>query len=409
MLFWDFSLSHCHSGKNSQQHGHTPTRGPRCQYEVEQDDNGDDWTFSLNQDEVVIKFTDSVTKAKGSKNIMFDEIELSRVLVDLKVQATLKPNENCAPVPNNGRPLHKLRFKLDSGAHGNLMPISMYKSLFPGLPYDVLRKSIDKRVTLVACNKQEIKQLGQCCLNVWNMSTGKSKTCKFFVVGDHCNPIIGLHDSIALNLLSINIPFTDRWTDKSCSFRADSIDVEEVGEEKLTRDFILKQCKKLFTGIGHFHSFAPAEIKFKDNAVPVQKPPGRIPVAIRDEFQEEINSMVKAGILTKLDKNQATEWLNSFVVVRKPSGKLRVCLDPTDLNPHTIDDHDLNQCLMEARKIELRIAQSKVLGLKSVQYDSIGNQRSRPKKKFKPKDKRPQSRSQSGIRDCKYCGTNHQH
>ena len=46
--------------------------------------------------------------------------------------------------------------------------------------------------------------------------------------------------------------------------------------------------------------------------------------------------MVKAGILTKLDKNQATEWLNSFVVVRKPSGKLRVCLDPTDLNPHII-------------------------------------------------------------------------
>ena len=46
--------------------------------------------------------------------------------------------------------------------------------------------------------------------------------------------------------------------------------------------------------------------------------------------------MVKDRILTKLDKNQATEWLNSFVVVRKPSGKLRICLDPTDLNPHII-------------------------------------------------------------------------
>ena len=46
--------------------------------------------------------------------------------------------------------------------------------------------------------------------------------------------------------------------------------------------------------------------------------------------------MVKDGILTKLDKNQAAEWLNSFVVVRKPSGKLRICLDPTDLNPHII-------------------------------------------------------------------------
>ena len=46
--------------------------------------------------------------------------------------------------------------------------------------------------------------------------------------------------------------------------------------------------------------------------------------------------MVKDGILTNLDKNQATEWLNTFVVVRKPSGKLRVCLNPTDLNPQII-------------------------------------------------------------------------
>ena len=296
---------------------------------MEQDDNGDDWTFSLNPDEVVIKFTDSVTKVKGSKNVMFDEIELSRVLVDLKVQAALNANKDCTPVPNNGCPLHKLRFKLDSGAHGNLMPISIYKSLFPGLPHDVLRKSIDKRVMLVAYNKQEIKQLGCCCINVSKPSTGKSKTCKFFVAGDHC---IGLHDSIALSLLSVNVPFTDRGTDKSCFLRTDNIDVEEIGEEKLTRDFLLKKYKKLFMGIGHFKC-APAEVKLKDNAVPVQKPLRRIPVAMRDEFQEEIDSMVKTGILTKLDKNQATEWLNSFVIVRKPSGKLRVCLDPTILTP----------------------------------------------------------------------------
>ena len=127
---------------------------------MEQDDNGDDWTFSLNHDEAVIKFTDSVTKVKGTKKVMSDEIELSRVLVNLMVQAALNPNENCTPVPNNGHALHELRFKLDSGAHGNLMLFSMCKSLFPGLPHDVLRKSIDKRVTLIAYNKQEIKQLG---------------------------------------------------------------------------------------------------------------------------------------------------------------------------------------------------------------------------------------------------------
>ena len=73
------------------------------------------------------------------------------------------------------------------------------------------------------------------------------------------------------------------------------------------------------------------------------------------------------------------------------------------------DDHDLNQCLMEARKIESCIAQRKLLGLKSVQYNTTGKDRGRSKKKTKSKDNfRPKSISQSSIRDCKYCGSNHQ-
>ena len=74
------------------------------------------------------------------------------------------------------------------------------------------------------------------------------------------------------------------------------------------------------------------------------------------------------------------------------------------------DDQDMNTTLVEARKIESRIAQCKLLGLKSVQYDVVNNQgqRGRSKKKSKSKDNsRQKSRSQSGIRDCKYCGYNH--
>ena len=58
----------------------------------------------------------------------------------------------------------------------------------------------------------------------------------------------------------------------------------------------------------------------------------------------------------------------------------------------TGDDHDLNMTLVEARKIESRIAQCKLLGLKSVQYDVV-NQRGRSKKKSKNKDLRQKSRS----------------
>ena len=74
------------------------------------------------------------------------------------------------------------------------------------------------------------------------------------------------------------------------------------------------------------------------------------------------------------------------------------------------DDHDINQCLQEARKIELHIAQHKLLGLESVQYNSIGQRdHGRSKKKSKSKDRfKSRSQSSGGIKDCKYCGSNHQ-
>ena len=47
--------------------------------------------------------------------------------------------------------------------------------------------------------------------------------------------------------------------------------------------------------------------------------------------------MVDSGILTKLIPGMPTpEWLNSFVIVKKPNGNLRVCLDPMDLNKSII-------------------------------------------------------------------------
>ena len=47
--------------------------------------------------------------------------------------------------------------------------------------------------------------------------------------------------------------------------------------------------------------------------------------------------MVKAGTLMELTPEMTMpEWLNSFVIVKKTNGSLRVCLDPTDLNKHII-------------------------------------------------------------------------
>ena len=78
------------------------------------------------------------------------------------------------------------------------------------------------------------------------------------------------------------------------------------------------------------------QIKLTRNAVPVQKPPRRVLLALKDQFKQELDNMVSQGILSKLDDANVNvpEWLNSFVVVKKPNGKLHICLNPTDLNPY---------------------------------------------------------------------------
>ena len=75
----------------------------------------------------------------------------------------------------------------------------------------------------------------------------------------------------------------------------------------------------------------------KPDAEPVRKAPRRVPLALKDKFAKEIQSMVESAILTKLTPGMPTpEWLKGFVIVKKPSGNLRVCLDPIDLNKNII-------------------------------------------------------------------------
>ena len=73
--------------------------------------------------------------------------------------------------------------------------------------------------------------------------------------------------------------------------------------------------------------------------------PRRLPVALRGSLNEELDTVVQQGIIAKVDR--PTDSVNSYVCVTKPNGKLRLCLDPKDLNkaikrphqlPPTLDD-----------------------------------------------------------------------
>ena len=49
-------------------------------------------------------------------------------------------------------------------------------------------------------------------------------------------------------------------------------------------------------------------------------------------FGEELKHLQKQQIIVQLDVDETAEWYNSFVLVPKSNGRVRLCLDPAGLN-----------------------------------------------------------------------------
>ena len=96
---------------------------------------------------------------------------------------------------------------------------------------------------------------------------------------------------------------------------------------------IVQEYPDVFEGIGKFPG-PPYHIQIDPKVMPKQTPCRTIPIHLKDVFQKQINKMLQAGVL--LPVNEATLWINSFVLVEKRDNhrqvKLRICLDPTNLN-----------------------------------------------------------------------------
>ena len=113
-----------------------------------------------------------------------------------------------------------------------------------------------------------------------------------------------------------------------------------VNRLPLTKQEILSQYSGCFEGIGCFPG-DPYKFHLKPDHKPARHAPRKVPVHLEAAFKEEIESLVKQGILEEVKVH--TDWVNSYVIVEKDTGnqyvpnhtvkkKLRICLDPRDLN-----------------------------------------------------------------------------
>ncbi|GFX09141.1 transposon Tf2-9 polyprotein [Trichonephila clavipes] len=140
-----------------------------------------------------------------------------------------------------------------------------------------------------------------------NLKLSKTNISITTYVNVKSKPILGLRGCKELKLIE----------------RIDAIECSISKNEKL-----IKQHKDVFTGVGEFPN-EPYHITLKDNAVPVIHSSRRVPLTLQPKLKSTLDRLEKEGIVSKV--NKPTDWVQSLVIVEKPNGNLRLCLDPRDL------------------------------------------------------------------------------
>ena len=181
--------------------------------------------------------------------------------------------------------------------------------------------------------------LGTCKLQChWQ---GRDYVLDFQVVNVNQKPLLSATTCEQLGLLTVNLKERVHAV-KEAESQEGTVKAQ-VPQTPLTPDHIAENYTDVFSGLGCL----PGEyrVEVDKNVKPVQHQPRRVPVALKSELKKKIEQLEQKQVLAKVTTH--TDWISSMVAVRKPSGKMRICIDPKDLNqalkrPHypmpTIDE-----------------------------------------------------------------------
>ena len=87
------------------------------------------------------------------------------------------------------------------------------------------------------------------------------------------------------------------------------------------------------------------DIKTDSTVPPVQHRRRKVPIEYKEEIKKELAEMVRQKIITK--QTEPTPWVSSLMYPKKANGKLRICLDPKDLNKAIIHENHKAPTLKE--------------------------------------------------------------
>ncbi|KAK7088654.1 hypothetical protein V1264_022553 [Littorina saxatilis] len=235
-----------------------------------------------------------------------------------------------------------LRVKVDTGAQGNILPLRIYRRMFPeqlnpeGFPATGATEL--RRTVLQAYNGTLIKQFGVITIQCKFKKT-EWHDAEFFVTDSNGPAILGLPSSRQLKLVTVHCAIQTAAAPALKPVKNAS-DLERTYPDR-------------FEGIGNFEG--ELHITLKEGAQAVVQPPRKYPIQLLDEIKSELKKMENIGVITPV--TEPTDWVNALAFSRKASGGLRVCLDPRALNQCIKRTHHKTPTIKE---ITNRLSGSKV-------------------------------------------------
>lgn len=199
-----------------------------------------------------------------------------------------------------------LKCKIDTGAQINVIPWYIFERL--DLDCGKLNK---KKMNVTNYGGEKLEVMGNIVLEC--VVNGKDVKIDFIVLktDKKAAPIIGIDLIQNLRLLTPNV-------------------------DSLTKGKVEGEFVDLFKGIGQIKGVC-YDFKLKENYTPVVIPCRKIPFGQMKKVEEELKRMMDCDVITPID--EATEFVSPVVVVRKPNGQIRICLDPQNLNQALMREH----------------------------------------------------------------------
>ena len=220
----------------------------------------------------------------------------------------------------NGKTPCDIPCQMDCGSTCNLISYADYCRITQdGDPK--LQKS---KANLRLCDGSVILPKGTCTLHCSRQ--GKEQLLDFQVVDIDQKPLLSATTCEELGLLTVNLDERVHAVEDAGPQR-NPVEAR-VPTSPLTLEYIVANYGDVFSGLGCL----PGEycIEIDKSIKPVQHQPRRVAVPLKSELKKKIEELEQKQVLAKVTK--PSDWISSMVAIRKPSGKLRICIDPKDLN-----------------------------------------------------------------------------